>query len=257
MENSINIIGTMLNTVQGTILLFSIFIALVALVIFIIVKILPRTSAIGPWKFLTKYKIAPGGKSNLSPDIILSLVGSEYDKFILSKEELNSRINEEIKKVQQQALTRSIEHLCLEFSKIYEETPENSIQKMGKILELYLHKDFSGIVLEKLNYLYNSSILFLNKTDGEISQETAVLVEDCVRTMKININNYILISDVKILHKLFDTANDKIKSSIEEAIKNFIRLTKEQQHRILEITKIRTEAIEKRINELTRKDTEE
>ena len=240
------VIGIMLESVQGTVLLFMIFFAIIAFLAFLFIKILPNIGHIGK----SGIKFNGGKSSNVSIPLLVRIIGDEYEKYLLSKEEVHTQINQQIKNVQQTALTRAIEYLCLEFSNLYIDTPEDSLSKMGKILELYLHKDFSKILLHQLDMLYTSAT-FMNKTDLEINNEIQSITDDSIRAMKLKINEYILFSDTKLLHKLFDTATSKIKESIDEAIKNFIKLSKEQQLRIIELTKVKTESIEKKLKELT------
>jgi len=247
------ILEVLLSTTHGTILLFVIAFSLIALIIWFIWKVFPRLRAIGPVK-LDSAKVVVNADNKKNIFLIQKIIGDEYEKFILSEEELNSRINQELKNIQQLALTRAIEHLCLEFGNVYEETAENSLQKMGHILELYLHRDFSIVLFTRLNMLKESSS-FLDRTDLEVNNEIQAITDDCIRAMKLKIREYILISDIKLLNKLFDTATNRIRDTVDEAIKNFIRLSKDQQNKILELTKNRTEQITQRLNSLVNNDS--
>ena len=241
----------LLQTVHGTALLFIICFSLIALAIWIIKYVVPRVSSIGK----NGVKFTNANNQSIPNNVVKVIVGDEYEKFLLSKEELNVRINKELKSTQQLALTRAIQHLCLELGNVYEETEEYSLAKMGHILELYLRRDFSTILLERLDLIKNSTN-FSMKSEIEINNEIQSATEDCIRSMRLKIREYILISDIKILNKLFDTASTKIKDTIDEAIKNFIKLSKDQQKEILELNKKRTEQINARINELIKKEDE-
>jgi len=247
----------LLSTTQGTVFLFIVAAGLVSLIVWLCVKVIPRIRSFEKGKIIldkidgVDVKLIPCNKERHDANILIikGIIGDEYEKYLISKEELNTRINVEIQNIQQLALTRAIEHVCLEFTNIYEETAECSLSKMGQILELYLHRDFTNVLLHRFDMLKESSS-FLDKTDLEINNEVQAITEDCIRSMKLKIKAYVLISDSKLLYKLFDVSTEKIKETVDEAIINFIKLSRDQQNKLIDLTKKRTQAIEEKLANL-------
>jgi len=251
----LGLIPQLLATVQGTVFLFSVIGLMTFILIIIVWKILPRV------KETKWFKLSPDAQKKINEahkngwsgpnmaQLIQQIIGDEFEKYILNEETLKSRLQQELKEIQQRALARAIGHLCLEFGDMYEETEEYTLKKMGEILELYLQRDFRTILYERFETLRNVESNLTSKTELEINNEIQNITSDCVTAMKVKIKNYVLISDIKILYKLFDAGAPKIKETVEETIKQFIRLTKEQQDKIIELTKKRTEQINMRINQ--------
>jgi hypothetical protein len=98
--------------------------------------------------------------------------------------------------------------------------------------------------------MLRDSTSFTMKSEIEILDEIQSITEDCIMSMRLKIKDYNLINNTKLLNILFDECKSKIKDTVDEAIKNFIKLSKTQQTKIIELTNKRTEQITKRINDL-------
>jgi hypothetical protein len=256
------ILSILISSTPSMILLFIISLTLLGLVIFLIKKIFSRDGEIKPlgirWGGSGKHTDTDKLFSDFKQKIILleRVFGDEYDRYLLGREDLNTQINRELKNVQRIALTRAIEFVCLEFSKLQEvddSDTNDSFLKMGQILELYLRRDFSSILIERLDSVMNNPF-FYEKNEMDINNEIQKMSDDCILSMRHKIKDYILISDIKILNKLFDVSTVKIKDNIDETIKQFIKLNKKQQTEIINLNTIRNQNISKRIAEIIEKD---
>lgn len=241
-----NIILKLLESAPGIILLFIVSLSILALIIFAIIKVLPNIKSIGKGGIVMN-----GKKSKDFSFYIDDIVSNEYDKYITLKETLLSNISKELKNIQQLAVKRAIEYICLEIDDgAVNSSDENDFSsKLSHIIGLYLCKDLTEILVTRLSQIYESST-FLTKADFEINNEIEILTEDTVRSMKNKVREYILIKDAKNIIKLYDKATPKIRETIDDAIKNFIKLNKEQQSNLIKYKEERQQKIEQRIKEL-------
>jgi len=249
------ILKAFLSSTPGIVLLFIIALTVLGIVIFLIKRLFSSSGEIG--KLGLKWG-SPASKNGNSIDFSQKLTllerafGDEYDKYILDKEDIRTQVEKELKNTQKTALTRAIEYLCLEYSKLHEDDEDfedASLVRMGQILELYLRRDFGAIMLNRLDMIKENPLLY-EKSDLELNCEVQKITDDCILSMKHKIKEYILISDTKILTKLFDIATVRIKDNIDETIKQFVKLNKDQQSRLIELNKKKNENINKRIDEI-------
>jgi hypothetical protein len=245
---------TLLSTTQGTVLLFAAFLVIVALIIFIIIKVVPRITHVGKGGINLRRK--DDDYQTLIPHI-KDIISSEYDKYIDLKEELLLNIDKEIKSKQQLSVFRSIDYLCLEFGSLStvsdSKKSEELINQMNMILELYLYRDFSNILMNRLNQLY-SSLSFQSKSDLEINNEITLVTDDILRVMKTKVKDYILISERKLILSLYDKATPKIRETVDDAIKSFLSLSKDKKDKIIQMNEERNKKIDERIQEIKEKE---
>lgn len=237
----------------GIIFAFVFGLIFIFLIIFVLIKVLSNVSSVNlkdkSIKFNNKKKEKDDFKIFKNLNLIKSIIGDEYENFLKEVDTCNkevSRENEQDKKV---ALHSAIEHLCLEFTESYEETTEYSISLMAQVLELYLFRDLNSILLRRFDELRNSS-LFLESSEKDLECEIHKITEDIVRTMKNKSRDYFLIDNPRLMHKVFDSATPGLQKGIGNAIRDFHKRSKAQKEKIIELTKKRTESIEKKLSEL-------
>lgn len=245
------ILKTLLASTSGTVLLFTIVFLVIGVAVFVIIKLLSKDGEIK--KFGVKWKSNKIQQNIFNINQKLALLESAfydiYDKFLVDSEAIKIQVNSELKNTQKIALTRAIEYLCLEYARLHEnnaDIEESSLSQMGLILELYLRRDFGNVLLTRLDMIRENNSLYA-KTEFEINDEVQKIVDDCVQSMKHRIKEYVLISDTRILHKLFDTSASKLRDNINETIKKFVLLSKKQQDDLIKLAKKRESSIDEKI----------
>jgi hypothetical protein len=151
----------------------------------------------------------------------------------------------EINRIQKEALDRAIATIVLEFS----EQPVESKRDPGElvmVLQLYLERDLTKIVIEKLDGIRNSPS-FLKKSETDIMSDVSQLTSDCIDKMKIQLKTYIIIGDQKSLVQLFENSRRNLTNTLEVTLKNFLKTTKEEQDKKLELLNLRSTKITEKI----------
>ncbi len=240
-------------TTPGIIFAFVFGFVFIFLIIYVLVKILSNVSSVNlkdkSIKFKNKKKEKDDFKIFKNLNLIKSIIGDEYENFLKEVDICNKELNRENEQNKKVALHNAIEHLCLEFQDSYDETTEYPINRMAQVLELYLFRDLNSILLRRFDELRNSS-LFLESSEKDLECEIQRITEDIVRTMKNKSRDYFLIDNPRLMHRVFDSSTPGLQKGIGNVIRDFHKRSKAQKEKIIELTKKRTESIEKKLSEL-------
>jgi hypothetical protein len=256
MEDAGNILTQLLATTQGTIFIFLVLGILSGLIVFLFVRFGKNVDSIS--RDGIKFKNNDLKSYTLMKTAVQDVLRTEYDSFIEKRDAIKNTTLIEYSSTQTLILTRAIQHLTMSFSELVPDNIEvENMSRLAKILELCLSKDFSQIMISKLETL--KTHIQERRDTNDILGDVPDITNDIMVTMKNRfIQEYNILFGNKIsTEKLFESNSKQIRDYLSTAIERFKESTDAEKEKIIKAEKIRDEAIAAKLNSLLGEEKED
>jgi hypothetical protein len=140
-----------------------------------------------------------------------------------------------------------IRTLTLSFSTILEEKNIDDPEIMIEYVTLYLDKDITKIFSRRLERMRERSLTLTEKS--EIKDELPEYTTSAIKELREKINNYTILSKSlrSDLYTIIENKSTSIKDTFNSIIKEFLRLTVEEQKEIIDICKNHSQQVKEKL----------
>jgi hypothetical protein len=174
---------------------------------------------------------------------LLDSISNYMDDHLDKKEKLKEDLNIILCQSQNECIAKVVGEFTLKYPEI---DPENDkINDIVDSLEYYLKVDLGNILNGELERLHNEGH-FESLSQEDISNKVGNITSNVSRQLRIKINRYLLINRVEFI-KLFESHISMLKTNIDIVVNTFIRETKENRIKILELANEKIKKLEEKL----------
>jgi predicted PurR-regulated permease PerM len=255
----IELIPKMLESTQGTVLLFIIVIALFFIVyplIRFLIKKLKDMKSLG--KNGVEFETSVDGKVSVSSNqngtgqvirlplnvykMIIEAFNSTFVEYSTSMSKVKSDHKAEITEKLEDCIEAAIGSIVLSYNNVNSKDQNSDV----RFLQLYLESEFGKIFREDLEKIRDNQKLS-KWSDAESTDALNNVVKSILNKMKRQIMPWVSVSFGQSLSDLIPSLDHSIRETISPTIQSFVRLSKEEQDSLLKLDKERQDMVESKL----------
>lgn len=181
---------------------------------------------------------------------IMRIVDREASDSLSEIEASSEKYHDLIKKGDEKAVEKAIRNYLISFPKLFDDNDERNNIDTNELLELYLTKDINGLIIEKLEEIYEDPETKC-KEEIELNGIAEDLAKEIIISLKCNIRNYRLLADTTDeLNKLFDESARELLDYLKGAIQGYIKYSASEKEEKLALIKKRNDTITEQISNM-------
>ena len=178
-----------------------------------------------------KSKGDDGNITTFDIDFLISLIKDAYSLFEANTKSIHKEYKEKIEMSSKSCINTLMNNIILEYVDLLKKGGAKSIDTdQQDILELYLEKDISEIILKALKQFYDDDL-----TQSQVESLIENSIQSIIIELKARLLKYRLIKDQSSLKSIYDDSPKYIANSLRDAFKNFSNYAKEERSEIEEL----------------------
>lgn len=194
-------------------------------------------------------------KDSLKPfdiDFLINIIKDAYSLFEANTKNIHKEYKEKIEMSSKQCIKMLISSIILEYVDIVKKGGTKTVDvNQRTILELYLERDVSEVILKALKQFYDDDL-----TQPQVETLIEGSIYSIILELKAKSIKYDLIEDAQGLKSIYDGTSKEIASSLRDAFKNFSNYAKEERAEIEELLSNHNSKINEQIRNYIRGDSD-